>query len=236
MGVQVNGDSGNDIELFEVPGVRGCVVSNAHDELREFATKAVAAGNTGITIASQPCAGGIVEVLLKSGIVPNPAEPLSLVKGVVTQLGMLQSNALAGNLSLLAEPGARWVTPAGRIVLVQECMGQPADAAAAGLTWVEAISMHPLTQTTGAAAAESPSSSSSGDHSIAQGDLLVVTYQLWSFKGQVRDSGRVRLCSAVVKVNKPDAADGFKLLHLHEGLVAPDFTATARFAELAASS
>lgn len=237
--LQVNGDSGNDIELFEVPGVRGCVVANAHPELRQYAEAAVAAGSTHIAIATQPCAGGIVQTLLHFGSVPEVLQPETLLRGMVSQLGLLQSNAMAGNLSLLAEKGATWVTPAGNIVEIQQCTSeQPADAAAAGLTWVDNISARALLQDSHAAdapagEAAAAAASTNSNSTYKAGQLLVVTYQLWGFKGQSRDSNRVRQCSAIVHVKDPAAADGYKLLHLHEGVMDESVTATAAFETLA---
>ncbi|GFH23645.1 sucrose-phosphatase 1, partial [Haematococcus lacustris] len=76
--VQVNGDSGNDIDLFKVPGVVGCVVSNAHPELRQFAQQADKEAGPGgaahIFQATQPCAGGILEALQHFSLLP-PALP-----------------------------------------------------------------------------------------------------------------------------------------------------------------
>jgi hypothetical protein len=125
-------------------------------------------------------------------------------------------------------------------------MGEPADAAAAGLTWVDRISVRPLVQKSStaqqeAAAADAPagvtdSVTNSISNNISEGELLVVTYQLWSFKGQSRDSSRVRQCSAVVHAVQPSAADGYKLLHLHEGVMSQEVTATAAFGALAVAA
>jgi hypothetical protein len=162
---------------------------------------------------------------------------------MIAQLGLLQSNALAGNLGLLAAPGATWVTPAGRVLRVAECGSEPADAAAAGLTWVDAITARPLQQqeqasASGGAAAPAapagPPAAADGDSAPAAGQLLLVTYQLWSFKGQARDSSRVRQCSAVLQAVDPAAPDGYKLLHLHEGVMDLAATATGAFEALAA--
>lgn len=59
-GVMVCGDSGNDIELFAVPNVRGCMVSNAHPELRKYCEEHA---SPSIFQATKRCAGGIVEAL-----------------------------------------------------------------------------------------------------------------------------------------------------------------------------
>eukprot|EP00890_Picochlorum_soloecismus_P001484 jgi/Picsp_1/2336/NSC_05799-R1_sucrose phosphatase len=66
-GVIVCGDSGNDVELFQVPGVHGCVVANAHDELREWYEENK--GNKKIFLASLDGPAGIRESLMHFGFV-----------------------------------------------------------------------------------------------------------------------------------------------------------------------
>ncbi|GMH35537.1 hypothetical protein BSKO_03405 [Bryopsis sp. KO-2023] len=68
-GVQVNGDSGNDIELFQVPGVKGCMVANAHPELVEWVDENK---TDEIFKATKNCAAGILEALHHFGSIPEP--------------------------------------------------------------------------------------------------------------------------------------------------------------------
>ncbi|CAG9465152.1 unnamed protein product [Pedinophyceae sp. YPF-701] len=68
-GTVVCGDSGNDVELFEVDGVFGCMVSNAHEELRHFCEREQ--GGRKIHMCQRRCAGGIVETLYQFGLVPQ---------------------------------------------------------------------------------------------------------------------------------------------------------------------
>jgi hypothetical protein len=230
---QVNGDSGNDVELFQVPGVRGCIVANAHPELLAYYQAQLAADPAGtaarLHLAASQCSGGIMDALLAFGSVVR-GDPQSGLRTMVTQMGLLQSNALAGNLGALSAPGATWVTPSGRVRDIASCQQEPVDAAAAGITWVDGISVRVLTPGAAAAAAPAGSEGSAGNGSdtsvLSPGAVLLVLYELWSFKGQQRDSSSVRLCSAVVHVAGAGAADGYKLLHLHESTMAAEATVT----------
>lgn len=74
-GVLVAGDSGNDIELFAVPGVHGCMVANAHPELRAWCAEHA---GPKLFQASQDGPGGIFQALEHFGFLtheePRPAE------------------------------------------------------------------------------------------------------------------------------------------------------------------
>eukprot|EP00892_Ulva_mutabilis_P005921 jgi/Ulvmu1/3700/UM170_0006.1 len=67
-GIQVNGDSGNDAELFEVPGVYGCIVSNAMPELASWAD---AHPSDMLFRAVERCTAGVMETMRHFDKVPG---------------------------------------------------------------------------------------------------------------------------------------------------------------------
>lgn len=87
-GVMVCGDSGNDVELFAVPGVHGCVVANAHKELREWADANM---HDRIYMATEDGPGGIYEALHHFSF-PNPAKADTMHRryAVVFSVGYLE--------------------------------------------------------------------------------------------------------------------------------------------------
>lgn len=70
MGVMVCGDSGNDVELFEVPDVYGCIVNNAHTELLQWYDNNQA--NKKMYHAGKAGPGGIRESLFHFGFAKSP--------------------------------------------------------------------------------------------------------------------------------------------------------------------
>lgn len=66
----VCGDSGNDIELFEVEGVNGVIVGGAMEELKHW-YKENGKYNNRLYQAKERCAGGIVEALEKLSLGPH---------------------------------------------------------------------------------------------------------------------------------------------------------------------
>ncbi|KAG4982511.1 hypothetical protein JHK84_027602 [Glycine max] len=100
----VCGDSGNDAELFSIPGVYGVMVSNAQEELLQWHAEN-AKDNPKILHASERCASGIIQAIghFKLGLNLSPRD--------VSDIGQNVENGSPGlemvNFSLLLESWRR---------------------------------------------------------------------------------------------------------------------------------
>jgi hypothetical protein len=130
-----------------------------------------------------------------------------------------------GALEAAAEAGATRATAEGGLVALgggaATAAAEEPSQAGGGITWADAVAVR----------------------EVGPG-LFLANYQLWSFKEGSRDSGGALACSALLRVvgvngSRDDAEGGeaaaVKLVHLHEGPLGYDLTATKAFRDLAVS-
>ncbi|KAK7345196.1 hypothetical protein VNO77_15771 [Canavalia gladiata] len=101
----VCGDSGNDAELFSIPGVYGVMVSNAQEELLQWHAEN-AKGNPKILHASERCASGIIQAIGHFKLGPN-LSPRDVSDVGREQLGHLSPSHEIVNFNLAFEKWRR---------------------------------------------------------------------------------------------------------------------------------
>lgn len=131
-GVLVCGDSGNDVELFAVEGVYGCMVANAHAELREWCEahasdtlfKATANGPGGICQAIQHFGFANAQLAQQAGSRRVRETLLSLSQHMEQWVGAAvprnSPDALPAFLDAFLAPGFEHVTVDGAVMRREE--------------------------------------------------------------------------------------------------------------------
>lgn len=266
-GLQVNGDSGNDAELFEVEGARGCVVANAHEELRAWyeawrarggeqaaggggggegggGDKSVAAAHAAalprVHLASEPCSGGVLEVLGRFGTADAVARLEDAEAGDAARAEELRAARRLVVAGLSSAAAARAPT-GGATALLADGREVPLRA------WAE-----------GAAAAAAADAARQQEHQwvdrlrtrhVADGCVLA-TFETWSGGGGEGGGGgsqsasaapawrrrpAVRLTTALLRRRRTEGTESgceMEVVHVREGAIEPGATATERLAAL----
>ncbi|CAA7399237.1 unnamed protein product [Spirodela intermedia] len=208
------GDSGNDAELFTIPEVHGVMVKNAQKELLQWYTDN-AKSNPKILHATERCAAGIIEAIghfnLGPNLSPRDVENLSSYKlesfcpGLeIVKLyilyerwlrGEMGSSELIQNLKAICHPSGVMVHPSGIEKTLQDTMDalEPLYGHLRGdrsrRVWVDKVSLSQICS-----------------------DAWLVKFDKWESSG-----GERRGCvSTVLLKSKPEGANGFELVHVHE--------------------
>ncbi|GBF89226.1 hypothetical protein Rsub_02103 [Raphidocelis subcapitata] len=273
-GVQVNGDSGNDAELFLVPGVRGCVVANAHAELLQFyeahkgaggggggaggnrPEAAAAAGSPGgggggepgprMLLASQPCAGGIVEALHAFGSVAEAEAAAAAAAEGAEGEGEVGAPGAAAAAAAARRAVVRHIAPA--LAAGGDAAAALSASAAPRAEWIAADGRRVALRAGGkrAAGRHAPEGrGGGGGGAVAWVDALSIApagapglalarFEAWSFgggggegEGGRRAGDGARAVCALLRVGGGGGGGGFELLSVQETPIAAAHTSAA---------
>ncbi|KAG0482705.1 hypothetical protein HPP92_010789 [Vanilla planifolia] len=208
------GDSGNDAELFSIPGVYGVMVSNAQEELLKWHADN-AKDNTMVIHASERCAAGIIEAVGHFGLGPNESprdvEDLSTCKQETFtpehklillylfcerwQRGEVDNSVtVMQNMKKITSQNGAVIHPSGVERPLHECIDgfEPCYGNKKGKqyrVWLDRIYTSQI----------SP-------------DAWLVKFDKW----EMTDEGRQCCLTTVLLNEKPEAPEGFILVHVHQ--------------------
>ncbi|XP_074310771.1 sucrose-phosphatase 2-like [Silene latifolia] len=207
----VCGDSGNDAELFTVPGVYGVMVSNAQEELLEWHAQN-AKNNENIIHASERCAAGIMQAIGHFDLGPSssPRDAIDLSQCMTENMNpgfeivkfylscerwrrgdVTKSGDFFQNLKSHFHPSGIFVHPSGVQKCFDECLtaleNSYGNEKGCGFwLWLDRISSAQIGS-----------------------DTWLVKFDKWEQSGEER-----RCCLTTVLLNSK--ADGYTWMHIHQ--------------------